>query len=191
MRYQNNINLCNINKGFALFVAVITMSVLLLVSFAIMNITLKEMELSTTARDSQYAFYASDAGLECALYWDSVNNKYGGSIFATSSVHSVDCSNVDISQTTVPTFNGSEGVGTSQASSFTIDFSSAFPATPYCAKVVVTKTVFAAKIIGAPLADPPTDDVPASYNTTIYSSGYNTCNTNSVNRVERSVLFSY
>lgn len=30
----------------------------------------KEVFLSTLGRDSQYAFYAADAGAECALYWD-------------------------------------------------------------------------------------------------------------------------
>lgn len=62
------------NKGFALFVAVVTVSILLSVSFAIINITLKELTLSMSGRDSQYAFYASNAGLECALYWDFKGN---------------------------------------------------------------------------------------------------------------------
>ena len=37
---------------------------------SIYNITLKELILSSYGRNSQFAFYAADTGLECALYWN-------------------------------------------------------------------------------------------------------------------------
>ena len=33
-------------------------------------ITKKEVILSSLGRDSQFAFYAADTGVECALFWD-------------------------------------------------------------------------------------------------------------------------
>lgn len=57
-------------KGFTLFYAVLTASLLLAIGIAIFNITFKELILSSGARESANAFYAADTGLECALYWD-------------------------------------------------------------------------------------------------------------------------
>lgn len=58
------------NRGFTLLVAVITASIVLAIGMSILNITLKMFLLSNVARDSEMAFYAADAGMECALYWD-------------------------------------------------------------------------------------------------------------------------
>lgn len=55
-----------------MFIAVVIMTVLLLVSFAVVNIAIKGTIFASSGRDSQLAFYAADAGLECALYWDNV-----------------------------------------------------------------------------------------------------------------------
>ncbi len=56
-------------RGIALFITLILSSVLLLISFAISNIALKEVLLSSSGRESQIAFYASNTGIECALYY--------------------------------------------------------------------------------------------------------------------------
>lgn len=55
--------------GFALLFAVLAITVLLSISIAILNISLREVILSSFGRESQVAFYAADAGAECALYW--------------------------------------------------------------------------------------------------------------------------
>lgn len=60
------------NSGMTLFIAITIMGILLFVSFAVVNITIKSTLFAASGRDSQVAFYAADAGLECALYWDSV-----------------------------------------------------------------------------------------------------------------------
>lgn len=62
-------------RGFTLFYAVLVSSLLLALGLAIFNITYKELILSSGARESATAFYAADAGLECALFWD---RKYTG-----------------------------------------------------------------------------------------------------------------
>ncbi|MDP2593587.1 MAG: pilus assembly PilX N-terminal domain-containing protein [bacterium] len=67
------------NKGFTLLFAVLVGSLMLSIGIAILNISLKEMELSVAGRESQFAFYAADTGAECALFWDR-----GEKIFATS-----------------------------------------------------------------------------------------------------------
>ncbi|PIR82916.1 hypothetical protein COU19_03200 [Candidatus Kaiserbacteria bacterium CG10_big_fil_rev_8_21_14_0_10_56_12] len=58
------------NKGFALLIAVIFMSVMLAFALSISALALKQVTLSSSAVESQYAFYAADAALECVLYFD-------------------------------------------------------------------------------------------------------------------------
>ncbi len=60
----------NEQKGFTLLIAIIITSMLVLVSFVVVNVALKQLILATAAVESQYAFYAAESGTECALYWD-------------------------------------------------------------------------------------------------------------------------
>jgi hypothetical protein len=55
-------------KGFALLYAIVMISVISVIAFGLANISFKQKLLSSLATDSQIAFYASDAGMECALY---------------------------------------------------------------------------------------------------------------------------
>lgn len=64
------------DRGFTILFAVLTGSLLLAIGIAIFNVTLKELLLSSAARDSQFAIYAADTGIECALYWDSVGDSF-------------------------------------------------------------------------------------------------------------------
>ncbi len=57
-------------KGFTLLIAVLVSSVFLSLASTIATITFKQIILSSIGKDSQLAFYAADAGMECALYWD-------------------------------------------------------------------------------------------------------------------------
>lgn len=57
-------------RGFALLIAVIFMSVMLSFGLTLGSLGYKQQVLASSALESQYAFYAADAGLECALYAD-------------------------------------------------------------------------------------------------------------------------
>lgn len=58
------------NKGFTLLFAVLVSVLVLAVGASIISIALKQVVLSGAGRESQFAFYAANTGLECALYWD-------------------------------------------------------------------------------------------------------------------------
>ncbi|OGG48304.1 hypothetical protein A3G63_01960 [Candidatus Kaiserbacteria bacterium RIFCSPLOWO2_12_FULL_52_8] len=58
------------NRGFALLVAVIFMTVMLSFGLTLGSLGYKQQVLSSTAVSSQYAFYAADAALECVLLAD-------------------------------------------------------------------------------------------------------------------------
>ncbi|MCB9805847.1 hypothetical protein H6775_01665 [Candidatus Nomurabacteria bacterium] len=68
------------NKGFTLLFAVLVSVLVLAVGASIISIALKQVILSGAGRDSQFAFYASNTGLECALYWDLHPNDNGGTL---------------------------------------------------------------------------------------------------------------
>lgn len=57
-------------RGFALLIAVIFMSVMLTFGLALGSLSYKQQVLASSAVESQYAFYAADAALECILYAD-------------------------------------------------------------------------------------------------------------------------
>ncbi len=176
-------------KGFTIFFAMLVGALTLSIGLAIYDLTVREIDLSAAASQSQYAIYAADTGAECALYWDSKAPMLGGSpsIFATSSASTAfsgtaNCNgqNIRVSGTpptpiaAVPT-GWTDWAIVSTASAATTSFTiTMLPAQPYCAKVEVGK----ATISGT------------SY-TTIISNGYNNCGTSGAARLERTLRVSY
>jgi len=60
----------NKESGFVILFAMLISTLILLMSAGIFRVAQKESILSSYSRESQKAFYAADAGAECALYWD-------------------------------------------------------------------------------------------------------------------------
>jgi len=56
------------NSGFALLLTLVVVSVVLAIGLTLVDITLKQLTLSGTGRDSEIAFHAAHAGAECAHY---------------------------------------------------------------------------------------------------------------------------
>ena len=162
---KSKVKIQNREKGVTLYVAIVVTSALLLVSFAIANVTLKQATLASINRDSHIAFFAADAGTECALYWD-VKNLGGGSAFSTTTTTNISC-NEDSNNLSNPT---PKVVGGQATSTFTVTFNPE----PYCAIVSVNK-----KYQGGNLQ------------TSIESRGYNSCDVSNARRVERAVRIEY
>ena len=156
-------------KGFTLLVAVMITSLLLVVSFVVANVALKQLLISQSSEESQYAFYNAESGVECALYWDFAG---GASQFDLDAAGAVNCNGQTVwtgSQTvaspaSVPSLVGGGGAG-NPTSIFSINL------TRGCVIVRVTKD---------------TDG-----DTTIDSRGYNICSGSSPRRLERAVELTY
>lgn len=58
----------NPNNGFALLLTLVVSSVVLAIGLSLLSITLKQLTLSSTARDSEYSFHAANTGLECTQF---------------------------------------------------------------------------------------------------------------------------
>lgn len=71
MRIQHN------QDGITLLITLLLMGVLLGISTSLLNITIKQFQLSDIARSSETAFQAASAGMECALYHDSTQGGDG------------------------------------------------------------------------------------------------------------------
>ena len=56
-------------KGFALLLAMIVSSIVLAIWVAILQITVSQINLASTARESEIAFQTANAGVDCMLYW--------------------------------------------------------------------------------------------------------------------------
>ena len=62
-------NKANQQSGFALLLTLIVVAVVLAVGLTILEISNKTLALSTNAKESEIAFHAANAGLECIRYW--------------------------------------------------------------------------------------------------------------------------
>ncbi len=181
------------NKAFTLLFAVLVSSLVLAVGASVITVALKQLRLSGSARDSQYAFYAANTGIECAIFWD-LNDVDGLAVFATSSGSSmvseydnrpyvVECAGLSLYQPTfdcqsVDVYNQENWCVYSDSDSatttFRIDPVDSDSNLEYCVDVIVSKSK--------------TDD---GIDTVIEARGYNTCETGNPRRIERGLRIKY
>jgi len=167
-------------RGFTIFFAVLVASLALAIGLSIYDLLIRELDLSQTAKESQYAIYAADTGAECALYWD-LNYNGSDSAFATSTASNeptsgIDCNTQDVAAEAVALNTWPETADASNATTvFQVSLVPGSTNSP-CAIVTVEKT---AANPGDPSA------------TTIVSRGRNTCNTGAPLQLERALEISY
>lgn len=151
------------------------MGLLLFISFAVVNITMKASLFSSSGRDSQYAFFAADAGLECAIYWDSKHDAFSTSTsgdfldFRCGGSADMNSNQAIVGTTTLSRIGG--GGGANPMSVFGFVMNQGSNPVPYCTIVTVTKNT--------------------NGTTYIKSRGYNTCDTSYPRRIERGVEVTY
>jgi Tfp pilus assembly protein PilX len=161
----NSKNGMSSERGIAVYVAVTITAALVLISFAILNLAIRQVGISGAGRDSQAAFYAADSGVECALFWDLRNTTVPGvSAFSTSTaVQQISCNG----QNLTPTRAFTSGSGTST-------FSFTFSPDPYCVTVDVGKHY-----------------VGLNPMTLVEARGYNSCAAGENRRLERAIKVTY
>ena len=74
-------------SGFALLITILVLSVVVSVTLAIVELSLKQLKLSVDSTDSEIAFHAANAGLECSRYIRRVHSDD----FETGQDIDVDC----------------------------------------------------------------------------------------------------
>lgn len=150
-------------KGFTLLIAVILTSVLLSVGLALLDVAYKQVVLSSTAKQSQTAFYAADSALECALYWDQQE----GAFAYGSPSSSVSCTGVSFPVTASISNNV-------QKATFSVS----------CSGGGTSAVVEVYKASGGATCS-------NGKTSCIYANGYNTCDTTNPRRIERGLKVVY
>jgi Tfp pilus assembly protein PilE len=112
------IKLKNNQSGFVAIFAVLIATIILAITLGVANVSYKEVILASSAKEANFAFYAADTGLECALYGDFKLQTFNNGTNLT-------CADVNIDPTNV------------LITTFQLDMESA--AGPLCSKVSVDK----------------------------------------------------
>lgn len=66
----------NIRGGFTILYAILITTVVLTIGISLLNVLIQQISLSGAERESGLSFYVSDSGMECALYWDNVQDAF-------------------------------------------------------------------------------------------------------------------
>jgi hypothetical protein len=186
-------------KGFALLFSILVSVMVLAVGTSIINIALKQVILSGAGRESQFAFYAANTGLECALFWDlngsNLNEDTGVPEYVfppagQPGVRIPDFGSLECSGTNIATGESihagqeytSDWVIEGDSTTFRIAVSNNIEDTSnilYCAEVTVAKRLVS------------NGDTSDAY-TRITSQGLNTCDPEGDNRaVQRGIVLEY
>lgn len=182
-------------KGFTLLFAVLVSVLVLAVGASIISIALKQVILSGAGRESQFAFYAANTGVECALYWDLNGSRVvdgdltyvfppdGAAVVA--STDNLECAGGNIASGVGFEDGGTDFTGawsqTTGQTTFYLAIANSFdPDVRYCAAVTVQK-------------ETTTDNFGnQAIRTTITSQGLNTCDPdNDARAVERGLVLQY
>ncbi|MEI6057771.1 MAG: hypothetical protein WCQ60_02250 [bacterium] len=176
------------DRGYTLLFAVLVSALVLGVGVSILNIARKELLLNAGARESQYAFYAADAGYECAVYWDVMKGSFATSTWtANSTSGSVQCGTL---LNATPSGIATAAIHDTNQSGNAYTFTFAIPvAGNACAIVDITKDYKQVVSIGNAYAA----------TTQILSRGYNVgwnngaldCSKINTSKVERALLINY
>lgn len=86
-------------NGFALLLALIISSVVLAIGVSILNISINQINLSATARESEFAFQAAHAGVDCMWYWRNEDSAAYTSLDANTANPSINCFNTTPTET--------------------------------------------------------------------------------------------
>lgn len=113
---QQGARLQSYERGFALLVAVIFMSVMLTFGLSLGSLAYKQAVLASGATASQYAFYVADAALECLLYADQQQNLFAYPPSAPSSAPAMTCDGAGPYATPTFTYTASQFVVTTRLS---------------------------------------------------------------------------
>ncbi len=63
-------------NGFALVVSIVVASIVLAIGLTLLNITVKQLTLSSISRESEISFQVASAGLDCLRFWSYFNTEF-------------------------------------------------------------------------------------------------------------------
>jgi len=163
------------NKGFVILFAVVISSIILSITLGVANVTLKEVKFSTSAKETNYSFFAADTGIECALF----NDKPPSAFPLPGSPTAMNCASA------LPTFVSLDPIGDPtgiNGGTYTFYVTGLGTTGANCSKVTVLKTKSGTDVL--------TTGIAKGYNV---DGSYNNCNLSTLNasRIEREIKVTY
>ena len=95
----------NSESGFALLMTLIVVTVVISIGLSVLDLSIKQIRLSTNARDSEIAFHAANAGMECARFW----RRSGSDEMETGQSFPISCFSNTVTPTPVEVMNTADG----------------------------------------------------------------------------------
>lgn len=138
METVNTFNKKNTSQqGFALLMTIIVVSVVISIGLSVLDLTLKQVRLSTNAKDSEIAFHAANAGVECARYIRRIyaTQMETGASIPLSGGLPYECFGVDASPNTKAKVNATSTVGDGDVFKYAYSFSWGTASDPRCTQV--------------------------------------------------------
>lgn len=201
----------NNQKGFALLYSVLVAVLVVAVGASVVSLAIKQVVLTGTARESEYAFYAANTGIECARYWDTRPLPSGGGKKAFPGEDETGGIESDYQAMYCGTLSSEDGGDTNMTYSmpirrseiesnpsrhytmphswtkgdhvFSFELDNNIPLSSKTCVEVRVKTVTNPELATNSLAD--------KYLVTITSQGMNTCDINSPRAVQRGLVLQY
>lgn len=171
------------NSGFTLLFASLVVSLILSVGLAVASITLTQLTLSSAGRESQFAFYNADSGIECALHYEYNVPRDDDTPFFSSTDDSPPDNSIECAgQTIVIDTNDVSRPDSNPNSTTTTTFFVNQPGAS-CEK---DEPSFQVKVQKSPSIQ-----YPGATNVKIDSRGYNTCDETNPRRVERGLFVTF
>ena len=91
-------------SGFALLITLVVVSVVISIGITLIDLTIKQLRLANSSKDSETAFHAVNAGVECIRQWRVASSV----AFEAGQVVPISC--FDVAANTVPRYLGTTGV---------------------------------------------------------------------------------
>ena len=124
-------------KGFALLITILTLTVVVSVTLAIVELSMKQLELSVSSKDSELAFQAANAGMECARY----TRKHSSSTVVAGTAVPFTCMGGSITPVSISAAPSQSGSGNIYVYKTSINWAVTSPEPPRCSDIVMAVMV--------------------------------------------------
>ena len=128
--------------GFALLISLIVVGVVITVGLSVLDISITQVRLADNAEQSEIAFNAANAGVECAQFWSRTATTSmftgfgGGNVIVDASGNSPECFGVSASNRNTDALTTGAGEITGIGEAYVVDYEFDWSGgTPRCTKI--------------------------------------------------------
>jgi type II secretory pathway pseudopilin PulG len=186
--------------GFALLMTLIVVGVVAAIGISILDVSLKQVQLSTNAKESEVAFHAANAGMECARY---IRRTQSDAMERGTAIANPNCFSGTVTQSPVDRLGASNNVSAANGEAYVYVYEITWQGGKRCSEIVtlVASSTFSGSGLSISGMDDLIDGFPGATKscgagercTVLSVRGYNkSCNEKSAyGTVQREVLLQF